>query len=58
LFEKEMAGQMIKLMVGVFMATTLFAEAEEVSFPTQDGGVVYARSIWKPAAGASFWRMG
>jgi len=33
---------MIKLMLGVLMVTTLFGAAEEVSFPTHDGGVVYA----------------
>jgi alpha-beta hydrolase superfamily lysophospholipase len=33
---------MIRLILGVATMTTLFAGSEEVSFPTQDGGVVFA----------------
>ena len=33
---------MIRLILGVLSITMLFAGPEEVSFPTQDGGVVYA----------------
>jgi len=33
---------MIKLFFGVFTMAALFASSEEVSFPTEDGGVVYA----------------
>jgi len=33
---------MMRLLLGVTMMTSLFAGSQEVSFPTQDGGVVYA----------------